>query len=190
VLLCRPDATHRQRIEEVAARRLVEKFSREPDQLDGTGVDVAPTATGVAVEVGAGRTEITREQARALAEQLSAAVAQRREFVRTTGFHREDGSYVVERRGADSSGHRKVFERFDALARLYDRQPATFTAEDVGRSGLTGGRRHMVLRHLVEHPAFDCELASRQPLTVEKCGEGDAGADAAPTPPEVSTAGD
>jgi hypothetical protein len=152
-------------------------------------VDVTPTATGVTVELADARAELTREQARALRAELSAALTERREFVRTTGLHREDGSYVVERRGADSSGHRKVFEEFDALRRLYDRQPARFTAEDVGESGLTGGRRHMVLRHLVEHPAFDCELASRQPLTVEKREE-TVGATGPEAPREVSTPSD
>lgn len=86
----------------------------------------------------------------------------------TTGEHREDGSYVVARRGADSAGHRKVFDSFDRVERLYRRLPAEFTAEEIGRTGLTGGRRHMLLRHVVEHPAFDCELVSRQPLTVRK----------------------
>ena len=109
-----------------------------------------------------------RDEAAELRDQLAEALTERREFLRTAGEHREDGSYVVSRRGADSSGHRKVFERFEQLRRLYDRLPDSFTAEDVGRSGLTGGRRHMVVRHFVEHPAFDCELVSRQPLTVEK----------------------
>lgn len=67
-----------------------------------------------------------------------------------------------------------MFDGFAALERLYGRLPAEFTADDVGRTGLTGGRRHMVLRHFVEHPAFDCELASRQPLTARKSGTPDA----------------
>jgi hypothetical protein len=151
-------------------------------------VHVDPTATGVAVALGEDSRELTRDAARALRDRLSAALTERREFVRTAGVHREDGSYVVERRGADSSGHRKVFERFEALWRLYDHLPERFTAEDVGRSGLTGGRRHMVVRHLVEHPAFDCALASRQPLTAAK---GAAESDAAGGPAEeVSTPGD
>lgn len=75
---------------------------------------------------------------------------------------------MVSRRGADSDGHSKVFDRFDQLERIYDRLPERFTAEEVGRTGLTGGRRHMLVHHFVEHPAFDCELASRQPLTAAK----------------------
>ena len=86
----------------------------------------------------------------------------------TVGTHREDGSYVVSRRGADSSGHRKVFENFAVLRRLYDRLPEAFTAEDVEQSGLTGGRRHVLVHHFAEHPAFDCDRTKRQPLTAEK----------------------
>lgn len=82
--------------------------------------------------------------------------------------HREDGAYVVERRGASSAGHRKVFDSFERCRRLYERVPHEFTAEDVGRTGLTGGRRHVLVWHFVEHPAFDCELVSRQPLTARK----------------------
>jgi hypothetical protein len=186
---CRPSATRRPRIEEVAARRLVEKFSREPDQQDGAGVHVDPSATGVAVDLADETHELTRAEARALRDELSEALTRRREFVRTAGVHREDGRYVVERRGADSSGHRKVFGAFEHLRRLYDRMPDRFTAEDVGRSGLTGGRRHMVLCHFAEHPAFDCELDSRQPLTVEKRDSGSA-AEIERPPAEVTTAGD
>lgn len=61
-----------------------------------------------------------------------------------------------------------MFDSFEACERVYDELPASFTAADVEQSGLTGGRRHMLVWHYAEHPAFDCELASRQPLTVEK----------------------
>ncbi|WP_435063804.1 DUF7528 family protein [Halobaculum sp. EA56] len=113
---------------------------------------------------------LDREAAIALRDGLADALTARREFLHTAGEHRPDGSYVVERRAADSAGHSKVFERFAALRRLYDRLPAEFTAEAVGRTGLTGGRRHLLVRHLAEHPAFDCELVSRQPLTARKRG--------------------
>lgn len=111
---------------------------------------------------------LERGEARHLREALGDALTRRTEFVHTTGEVREDGSYVVARRGADSAGHRKVFASFPRLERLYERLPTEFTAEDVGRSGLTGGRRHVLLRHFVEHPAFDCDLAARQPLTARK----------------------
>lgn len=106
--------------------------------------------------------------ARELRDRLSAALAERRAFLRTVGEHRADGSYEVSRRHADSAGHSKVFDRFGDLVRLYEGLPQRFTADDVGRAGLTGGRRHLLLYHFAEHPAFDCELVSRQPLTVEK----------------------
>ena len=83
-----------------------------------------------------------------------------------------------------------MFERFTALERLYRRLPDEFTAEEVGRSGLTGGRRHMLVRHFAEHPAFDCELVSRQPLTVRKVGSAEATTSEAPRGTEVDVAGD
>lgn len=106
---------------------------------------------------------------------MSNALTRTTEYVHTTGTHREDGKYVVARRGADSAGHEKVFDSFDACERLFERLPESFTAEDVERSGLTGGRRHMLVWHYAEHPAFDCELAARQPLTVEKTTDEAAG---------------
>lgn len=124
---------------------------------------------------------LSREAACALRDGLADALTRRREFLYTAGEHREDGSYVVERRAADSAGHSKVFERFAALERLYGRLPREFTAEEVGRTGLTGGRRHMLVRHFAEHPAFDCELVSRQPLTVRKAESNSAESDSTGT---------
>ena len=116
-----------------------------------------------------GRTHVLdRTRAQELLSELEDALEEQLAFVHTAGEHRRNGEYVVERRGADSAGHRKVFPSFDALRRLYDRLPDSFTAEDLTRSGLTAGRRHMVLWHFVEHPDFACTLTSRQPLTVEK----------------------
>jgi hypothetical protein len=88
----------------------------------------------------------------------------------------------VVRRGADSAGHAKVFASPDPLRDLYEDLPREFAAPDVGRPGLTDGRRHLVLRHLCEHPAFDCELVRRQPLVARKSveGEGDGTGDDAP----------
>ncbi len=155
------------RIEEVAQKRLVEKFS------DGTDTPtVVRTDDGLRLAVDGEDYVLTHDTAAELRDQLADALTRTHEFVHTTGTHREDGSYVVARRGADSAGHSKVFERVDALERLYDRLPDSFTAEDVGRTGLTGGRRHMLVWHFAEHPGFDCELVSRQPLTVEKHDEG------------------
>jgi len=112
---------------------------------------------------------LSTDDAEQLRDRLDDALTAREAFVNTVGVHRPDGSYVVERRGADSAGNRKVFEGgFGALRRLCGRLSREFTAEDLSASGLTAGRRHMVLWHLVEHPAFPVELTSRQPLTAEK----------------------
>lgn len=122
--------------------------------------------------------EVTRETAVALQDAIGTALTDRQEFFRTAGEHREDGSYEVSRRGADSAGNAKVFERFDQLVRLFDRLPEEFTVEDVGRTGITGSRRHMLIRHFAEHPAFDCSITSRNPLTVRKAPGGPEVADA------------
>lgn len=79
---------------------------------------------------------------------------------------------MVSRRGADSAGNEKVFDSFRRLERLYERLPGTFDADDVGRTGITGSRRHMVVRHFAEHPAFDCGTVSRNPLRVSKGDDG------------------
>jgi hypothetical protein len=111
---------------------------------------------------------LDRETVRRLRDDLDDALTRRREFLHTAGVSREDGGYVVERRGADSAGHRKVFDDPADLRRLYDRLPAEFTAEDVTAAGVSGPRRHLLVRHVAEHPEFDCELVARQPLTVAK----------------------
>ncbi|MFB6146915.1 MAG: hypothetical protein ABEJ08_04440 [Halobacteriaceae archaeon] len=112
--------------------------------------------------------ELSRHRAARLRERLGIALSRSREFAHTVAERRPDGRYVVRRRRAESSGHAKVFESFEALVTLYDDLPREFTAEALTRDGMTGGRRHLVLRHLVEHPAFDCALVARQPLTARK----------------------
>jgi hypothetical protein len=177
------------RIAEVAARRLVEKFSRgetppEPPTVSTDGDDVVLTLDGDAHR-------LDRETVRRLRDDLDEALTRRREFLHTAGVRREDGTYVVERRGADSAGHRKVFDDPADLRRLYDRLPERFTAADVTAAGVSGPRRHLLVRHVAEHPGFDCDLAARQPLTVQKDASG-ADGDAAATagdPGEVTVAG-
>ncbi|WP_233204259.1 DUF7528 family protein [Halegenticoccus soli] len=120
------------------------------------------------MKLGGDERRLSRRAAAELRDSLAEALTRREEFFRTAGEHREDGCYVVSRRGADSAGHSKVFRSFRELERLYDRLPEEFTAEEVGRTDLTGGRRHMLVRHFAEHPAFDCRLVSRQPLTARK----------------------
>jgi len=148
------------RIGQVAARRLAGKF-------DGN-VTLSREAGDLLLRTDDGTYELDRSEAAELRDELANALSRTREFVYTSGKRREDGSYVVARRGATSSGNRKVFDSFARFERLYERLPTEFTAEDLSRTGLTDGRRHIVLRHFVEHPDFDCELTSRQPLTVRK----------------------
>ena len=113
---------------------------------------------------------LSRADALALRDALTDATVGREQFLRTAGEHRADGSYVVSRVSTDSTGHRKVFERFADLQELFDRLPAQFTASELQAvaADCSGGRCHLLVRHFAEHPAFDCELVSRQPLTVEK----------------------
>jgi len=137
--------------------------------------------------------ELTRADAVELRDRLAEAVVADREFFRTAGRHREDGSYEVRRRGANSTGNAKVFRDFDALVRLYDRLPDEFDADDVSRTGITGSRRHMVVRHVAEHPAFDCEIANRSPLRARKTerdGDGNDVADGSEDRTEEVVAGD
>mgnify|MGYP000053041188 CR=1 FL=1 len=119
-----------------------------------------------------GEHRLSREVATALRDELTAALTGRREFVRTAGEHRPDGSYVVSRRGADSAGNAKQFRDFRTITALYDRLPEQFDASAVGAaaddSAVSGSRRHLLVRHFAEHPAFDCELVAEQPLTAEK----------------------
>ncbi|WP_416839373.1 hypothetical protein [Haloferax sp. DFSO52] len=122
----------------------------------------------IVITVGGQTCELTRSAAADLQEAIGSALTEKREFFRTAGEYRKDGSYVVSRRGADSTGNAKVFTSFEELRRLYDRLPDEFTADDVGRTGITGSRRHMIIRHLGEHPGFDCRISSRNPLTAEK----------------------
>jgi hypothetical protein len=124
--------------------------------------------------------ELTRREATALQSAVGDALTERREFFRTAGTHREDGSYEVSRRGADSAGNAKVFETFDGLRRLFRRLPDEFTAEDVGRTGITGSRRHLLVRHFAEHPTFDCRISSRNPLTAVKESASNDDADGQP----------
>lgn len=122
---------------------------------------------------------LSREAASEVAGAIDEAMTRRREFVHTSGEHREDGSYVVARRSATSSGNRKVFDSFERAERLYERLPTRFTAEEVEQTGITGSRRHMLVRHFAEHPAFDCEVVERSPLTAEKRRRTDAATEVA-----------
>lgn len=122
----------------------------------------------MSITVGDVEVELTHSEAAALSDAIGAAVRGRREFVRTACVVHADGRYEVRRRGADSAGNRKVFDDRRELRRLYDRLPQRFGADDIDHRGVSGSRRHLVVRHVAEHPWFDCELSRRRPLTVEK----------------------
>ena len=147
-------------------RLLIEFFSG-----DENDVSVRRDGESIVLAIDDRDFELTRDEAADLQEAVGSALTERREFFRTAGVHREDGTYEVARRGADSAGNSKVFGSFAALRRLFDRLPAEFSADDVGRTGITGSRRHMLVRHFAEHPAFDCEITRRNPLTAEKTGD-------------------
>ena len=111
---------------------------------------------------------LPREAALALRESVGDALERRLELFRTVGQYRRDGSYAVARRAADTPGNEQVFDSFGALAELFDSLPGEFGAEDVGDAGVAGSRRHLIVRHLAEHPRFDCRLTSERPLRAEK----------------------
>jgi hypothetical protein len=146
---------------------LIEFFPGEGNEQT-SGVRVTATGESIAVTIDGETHELSREAARELQEGIGDAMTQKREFLHTAGEHREDGKYVVSRRSADSAGNTKVFDDFEQLTRLFDRLPSEITAEEVSRTGITGSRRHMLVRHFAEHPAFDCEIERRNPLTVTK----------------------
>ncbi len=122
----------------------------------------------IVVSFGDQSCELSRDAAADLQEAIGSALTEKREFFRTAGEYRRDGSYVVSRRGADSTGNAKVFASFDELRRLYDRLPERFTAEDIGRTGITGSRRHMILRHFGEHPGVRLPHRQSQPADGRK----------------------
>ncbi|MFC7045444.1 hypothetical protein ACFQH6_08515 [Halobacteriaceae archaeon GCM10025711] len=134
-------------------------------------MSVTSEGESVVVTVGNETHELPRSAAVQLHDAVGDALTEREEFLRTAGEHREDGSYVVSRRSAESTGNSSVFDSFDELRRLFDRLPEEFTADHLTRAGITGSRRHMLVWHFAENPAFDCTVGSRNPLTGEKTGD-------------------
>lgn len=133
---------------------------------DGDAVDAATAADGVAVSVDGERFVLSRSAAAELRAAVGDALTERQAFERTAGVHRADGSYVVERRHAETTGNSAVFDSFEELRGVFDELPDRFVAEDL--DCVTGSRRHMVVRHVTEHPAFPATLSSRRPLAGEK----------------------
>ena len=155
---------------------LIAFFPSEGNNNNASGVRVMTNGESIEVTIDGRTVSLSREQARELQDALGDAMTHKREFLHTAGEHREDGKYVVSRRSADSAGNTKVFDDFEQVRRLFERLPEEFTADEVSRTGITGSRRHMLVRHFAEHPAFDCTIARRNPLTVEKTESG-AGAE-------------
>ena len=137
--------------------------------------EILAVAAAAGDDAGDGAVELTVGDrtfalSRSAAVELRAAVGDALErhqsFARTTGVHRPDGEYVVRRRAADSAGNAVVFESFASLRTVFEALPSCFGADDVDCT--TGSRRHMLVWHFAEHPAFPCTLAARRQLTVEK----------------------
>lgn len=138
---------------------------------DGEQSIVAESDGGdVRVTVDGEQLTLSRSDAVELRDEIGAALSQREAFVRTACEYRADGTYVVERRGADSTGNSTVFDSFAEARALFEELPASFDADALSTAGVTGSRRHMLVRHFAEHPAFPCTLASRNPLEAEKTG--------------------
>lgn len=138
--------------------------------VDGTPLTVEATDGAVRLIIDGDRYEFPREQALSLRAAVGDALDRRLELFRTVGHYRRDGSYAVGRRSADTPGNEQVFDSVDELRDLFRSLPSEFGAEDVGERGLTGSRRHLLVRHFAEHPAFDCRLVSERPLRAEKAG--------------------
>jgi hypothetical protein len=113
---------------------------------DGS-IDAEANASTVLLSVDGTTHEQSRDAARELADEIGEALVSREEFLRTAGEQRPDGSYVVSRRGADTVGNEGVFDSSRRLERLYERLPGIFDADDIGRTGIPGSRRQMVVRH-------------------------------------------
>ncbi|SEV96996.1 DUF7528 family protein [Halobacterium jilantaiense] len=133
---------------------------------DSDSVDAEPTDDGVELSVDGDRLVLSRAAAAELRSAVGDALTERQSFGRTTGVYRSDGSYVVERRAAETTGNSTVFESFDDLWRVFDGLPERFVADDL--DCVTGSRRHMLVWHFVEHPGFPASLAVQRPLTAEK----------------------
>jgi hypothetical protein len=157
------------RIEEAARPRLIEKFSGTTES-PRTTEDHAAVADGDGVVLVLDDTAHRLDAATAaeLRESIGDALSRDRSFLHTACERRPDGAYVVHRRNADSDGHSKVFESEAAARALFEELPREFVADDVGRAGISGNRRHLLVHHFAEHPAYSCTLVSKQPLTARK----------------------
>lgn len=131
-------------------------------------VDASRDGDTIEVTVDGTSFRLSRRTATALRSAIGTAVRERRSFLRTEGIHRADGQYEIRRRCADSSGNATVFQSFDTLVAAVDDLPTNIGAADVEPLGVSGSRRHMVVWHLLEHPSFEYELVSRNPLRIRR----------------------
>ncbi len=144
---------------------LLVAFSSSDEVSAAATSDEAGDST-VELTVGDRTVALSRSAAAELRAAVGDALEQRQAFARTAGVHRPNGEYVVQRCAADSTGNAVVFDSFASLRTVFEALPERFGADDVDCT--TGSRRHMVVWHFAEHPAFPCTLAARRPLTVEK----------------------
>lgn len=135
----------------------------KPDSTDGP--TAAATGTdAVHVEIDGETHRLSAAEAIGLRDALGTAVATSETFLHTAFERRPDGEYALFRRGDDRPA--KVFDSRARLRSVYRELPEEFTASDV--TAVSGSRRHLLVRHFVEHPAFDCRLTCRNPLTASK----------------------
>lgn len=118
------------------------------------------------VTIDGDRHALAPEAARALVADIREALSDHTEFVHTACETRRDGRFVVARRRGTTAGTEVVFDSPEAVRALYDSLPGRFGASDVTR--VSGSRRHLLVRFFVEHPDYDCELVSSNPLAVQK----------------------
>lgn len=118
------------------------------------------------VTIDGARHALAPEAARALAADLYETLSGRTAFVHTACETRPDGRFVVSRRRGTAAGNEVVFDSPGEVRALYGSLPDRFGAGDVTR--VSGSRRHLLVRFLAEHPDYDCELVSENPLCAEK----------------------
>lgn len=106
--------------------------------------------------------------ARHLYADLHDTLTERHQFVHTVSVQHPDGRYVIERRRAASTGNRIAFDSIEAIRECFVDLPDTFGATHVECDGITGSRRHLLVRHFAESPEFACGLVCENPLQAKK----------------------
>lgn len=122
----------------------------------------------VVLRIAGERYALSLDVARSLHVDLHDALTERQSFVHTTSVRHVDGRYIIERRRAASSGNQIAFDSIEAVQDCFDDLPDTFGAADVEYEGITGSRRHLLVRHFAESAEFTCELICENPLQAKK----------------------